>query len=92
MHIIYPSIEVAATVMSFIKGVITIHRKKYQVEYYPLKRVDLNMIYDWYCAKCEYKNYGRRNKCYRCESEMTSECKVDHSNPVGPIGSKYSKE
>lgn len=37
------------------------------------------MAYDWYCDKCDYKNFARRNRCYRCESEKTESCKLNYN-------------
>lgn len=51
----------------------------------------MNLSYDWYCDKCDYKNFARRNKCYRCENEKNDNCKLNY-NAAGSNVAKVSKE
>ena len=37
------------------------------------------MSYDWYCDKCDYKNFARRNKCYRCDNDKNINCRLDYN-------------
>jgi hypothetical protein len=53
--------------------------RKVIVQYYPIRKVDLTLAYDWYCDKCDYKNFARRNRCYRCESEKSNTCRLSYS-------------
>lgn len=49
------------------------------------------MAYDWYCDKCDYKNFARRNKCYRCDNEKNPNCKFNYSSQ-SVVPTKLSKE
>jgi hypothetical protein len=44
--------------------------------------VDINVVYDWYCDKCDYKNFARRGRCYRCESEKAPNCRLSYSTQL----------
>ena len=64
--------------------------KKYRINFYPFRKIDVNASYDWYCDECDYKNFARRNKCYRCESEKTANCKLNYNTQ--PSSTKFNKE
>lgn len=64
----YPSIEVASEIINYLKGTITLFGKQYKLKYWPIKKSDINILYDWYCDKCDYKNFARRGKCHRCDN------------------------
>ena len=65
-YIKYPSVEVCSSIYNYLQGAIIISGRDYRLRYYPIKRIDLNISYDWYCNKCDYKNFARRSKCHRC--------------------------
>ena len=89
----YPSVEAATAVFEHLHGEITIANRTIRVQYYPVRRVDLTLAYDWYCEKCDYKNFGRRNRCYRCESEKTNTCRLSYSTQAAPApSSRPSRE
>lgn len=75
----YPSVEASTALLTHLAESITINGKAYKINFYPFNRIDLNMAYDWYCDKCDYKNFARRNRCYRCESEKTESCKLNYN-------------
>lgn len=54
----------------------------------------MNVAYDWYCEKCDYKNFARRNKCYRCEAEKTQNCRQIYNSTVvfNPKAYKNNKD
>lgn len=54
------------SVMEHLRGEATYGDKKIKIQYYPIRKLDLNVAYDWYCDKCDYKNFARRGRCYRC--------------------------
>jgi hypothetical protein len=75
----YPSIEAAISVMEHVKAEVTLGGRKVKVQYFPVRKVDLNVVYDWYCEKCDYKNFARRGRCYRCEAEKVPTCRLSYS-------------
>ena len=75
----YPSVEAAISVMEHLKGEVSIGSKRFKIQYFPVRKVDLNVAYDWYCDKCDYKNFARRNKCYRCETEKSATSRLSYS-------------
>ncbi len=75
----YPSIEAAISVMEHVKAEVTLGSRKVKVQYFPIRKVDANVAYDWYCEKCDYKNFGRRGRCYRCEAEKAPTCRLSYS-------------
>jgi len=62
-----------------LNGEIILRNKKIKIQYYPIRKIDLSLSYDWYCDKCDYKNFARRFRCYRCESEKNSACRNSYS-------------
>lgn len=62
-----------------LKEKIVIKGTEYRINFYPYKKIDLNIAYDWYCDKCEYKNFARRNKCYRCDNEKNNNCRFNYN-------------
>lgn len=65
--------------MEHVKGEVGLAGRKVRVQYFPVRKVDLSLAYDWYCEKCDYKNFARRGRCYRCESEKTPTCRLSYS-------------
>ena len=67
IYVRYPSVQAATSVIEYLRGeMINLKGKKIKVQYYPIRKIDLTVAYDWYCEKCDYKNFARRAKCYRC--------------------------
>lgn len=62
-----------------LQGETIVNNQKVKIQYYPVRKVDMNVTYDWYCEKCDYKNFARRNKCYRCETEKSTTCRLSYS-------------
>jgi len=49
VYIRYPSVEAAKTVFEYLHGEAVIDDRKVKIQYFPIRRVDLTLAYDWYC-------------------------------------------
>ena len=45
----YPSVQAAMSVIDHLKGEIEVQGKKLKIQYYPVRKIDLTVAYDWYC-------------------------------------------
>lgn len=86
----YPSIEASSIILNYVKNTILVEDRKYKISFYPYRKIDVNASYDWYCEQCDYKNFARRNRCYRCETEKTQNCRLNYSSQ--PTTIKVHKE
>ena len=72
----------SSAILKYLNETIKIDNKKYSINFHPYRKIDMNIAYDWYCEKCDYKNFARRNKCYRCEAEKTQNCRQIYNSNV----------
>lgn len=63
-----------------LKGFLQISNKTYRIDFFPYRKIDSSLILDWYCDKCEYKNFSRRNKCNKCDNTRNANCKVAYNS------------
>ena len=76
----YPSVEAAMNIFEKARGEIEIKGEVFKMQYWPVRKLDLSLAYDWYCEGCGYKNFGRRGRCYRCDTEKTDSSRLSYSN------------
>jgi hypothetical protein len=86
----YPSVQAAMSVFDYQQGTLEVAGRLVALHYFPVRTIDLTVSYDWYCEKCDYKNFARRGKCYRCESDKTPTCKLSYSTQ--PAAKPSSRE
>ena len=49
-------------------------------------------MYDWYCDKCEYKNFAKRGKCHRCDNEKNPNCRLNYGSQFFSVNSSRREE
>jgi hypothetical protein len=65
-YVKYPSGEAASMALDHLKGFLKVNNKSYKVDFFPFRKINFNFLQDWFCDKCEYKNFARRNRCNKC--------------------------
>ena len=45
----YPSVQAAVSVFEHLQGTLDVGGRKIKVQYYPIRKIDLTVAYDWYC-------------------------------------------
>eukprot|EP01016_Furgasonia_blochmanni_P022293 TRINITY_DN2432_c0_g2_i1.p2 TRINITY_DN2432_c0_g2~~TRINITY_DN2432_c0_g2_i1.p2 ORF type:complete len:403 (-),score=63.59 TRINITY_DN2432_c0_g2_i1:1230-2438(-) len=94
-YAIFPSVESARKILFGLEGVLHHNGFAMNLDFYPsnLSRQsnvrqaqpsssrDVNLVQDWICDRCEYKNFARRVKCYKCENPRNTNCKVVYNSP-----------
>ena len=43
---------------------------------------EITLVQDWFCDRCEYKNFAKRIKCKKCENPRNHNCKVVYNSPA----------
>ena len=49
-------------------------------------------MYDWYCDKCEYKNFAKRGKCHCCDNEKNPNCRLNYGSQFFSVNSSRREE
>ncbi len=71
---------------------MSIGGKEYKLKYWPIKQSDINIMYDWYCDKCDYKNFAKRGKCHRCDNEKNVNCRLNYGSQFVSFNSTKREE
>jgi RNA-binding protein 5/10 len=91
-YAVFPSKEAAKKILYKLEGNLDLGNLKFPIEFYPSSIAknnkqmpqtlakDVNLVQDWICDKCDYKNFARRIKCYKCENPRNQNCRVVYNS------------
>lgn len=84
-YVMFPSVPAASKVLLHLQGKLLIGHSLLPIDFTPTGLArnsspsqgnNVNFVQDWYCDKCEFKNFARRVKCKMCENGRNHNCRV----------------
>ena len=88
-YVVFPSVENAKKIWEKVNGTICLDGVTCNLEFYQMNlsknksnSKELTLVQDWFCDRCEYKNFAKRIKCKKCENPRNHNCKVVYNSPA----------